>query len=277
LLVTCAILAALAYVAWGAYAHVDRRAEDTLARAELLRLAEALRRFHDDTGYWPGEGPFRLAGADCAIADGGRGGGVSREAIYALAPNQEAWFASPANLFLLFERPPLCGAHPLNRLAAWDAESRRGWNGPYLPLASRMWMSARQKLAGESGASAIVDLPAFGAGPKFPPETSADCVADADGCLTFADLGWRVLPASATGYDPARHELAQHARPFFFLLATGTPGQQAPRAIYWGADGRYGGTSSDDPCKPNANEEDGKDDQVICIAETREAASIPAP
>jgi hypothetical protein len=116
----------------------------------------------------------------------------------------------------------------------------------------------------------VGNIPAFGAGPKFPPASAADCVAHDAACLVFADLGWRVLASGAVGYDAVRHELARHARPFFFLLTTRTPGQQAARAVYWGADGRYGGTSLTDPCRPNAAEDDGKDDRIICIAGIRE-------
>ncbi|MDR1351377.1 MAG: prepilin-type N-terminal cleavage/methylation domain-containing protein [Zoogloeaceae bacterium] len=291
LLVVCAILAALAVMAWGAYVDVDRRAEDELASVELLRLATALRRFHDDTGYWPGEGPFQLAGADCELS----GGGAVKLEMAGEPPTDPAltdderrqWFDSPANFSLLFERPSLCPNHPLRRLAEWSAEARRGWNGPYLPLANRLWLDAWQSLEKYSVAQQEVDnIPAFGAGPKFPARSNAPtaCVSgDSGGCFVFKDLAWHTLPHphnesqyAANGYDPDRHELARHARPFFFLKETRSEGESVPRVVYWGADGRYGGIHPTDPCKPNVEEDDGKDDKIICVAEGR-TQSPPEP
>lgn len=230
LLTVCAILAAIAYVAWGAYVGVDHRVEDELAHAELMRLGTALQRFHGDTGYWPGQGPFRPAGGSCDPAVGG---------LIDL-PGNAVWFNSAANLHLLFERPSLCAAHPLAHLENWNAESRRGWNGPYLPLAVRHWVDI----------DANVDVPAFGMGPSFGPPP----------------VTWRTLPRNTPGYEAARHELRVHARPFIFLL-------DPPRVVYWGPDGRYGGENIGDsannipaaPCLPNASDPDGVDDIVICL------------
>ena len=103
LLFVCTILAALAYVGAGVYADTDRRAEDELARVELLRLADALNRFRGDTGYWPGEGPFQL---NVGCTD------PSPAAIQSVSsmPGSKSpqWYASPVNLSLLFEAPVLC-------------------------------------------------------------------------------------------------------------------------------------------------------------------------
>jgi prepilin-type N-terminal cleavage/methylation domain-containing protein len=271
LLTVCAILAALAYVTWGAYMGADTRAEDELAQVELLRLAAALQRFHDDTGYWPGEGPFRLAGEKCAdLAAGGMdsGGLPIAESVSDHAARKQ-WFASPANFSLLYERPAFCDKHPLRRLATWNAESHRGWNGPYLPLAGRLWLDARQSLP--VGASmnlhAAANIPAFGAGPKFPPDNRdpADCIPEGGQgyCFAFRDMGW-----TRNGYDADRQTLARYARPFFFFRETREANRQAARVVYWGADGRYGGTHPDDPCKPNSATKDGKDDRIVCLANT---------
>jgi hypothetical protein len=64
----------------------------------------------------------------------------------------------------------------------------------------------------------------------------------------------------STGYSAATHAFARHARPFIFLL-------NPPRVVYWGADGRYGGNAApdDNPCLPNADDPDGRDDHVICL------------
>ncbi|MDR3214073.1 MAG: prepilin-type N-terminal cleavage/methylation domain-containing protein [Azoarcus sp.] len=272
LLAVCSILAAISYLAWGAYVDVDRRAEDELARAELLRLADALRRFHDDTGYWPGEGPWRLASVGGAVpdtainADDIEGGNT--------ATLNKDWFASPANMTLLYTRPALDASHPLAFLAQWNAGAHRGWNGPYLPLASRYWVDVWPDVGenAPNGGIKFANVPAFGTGPKFPPASAgyASCAATASSCF----LGARSLPRprvfhdgdhdgadDITGYNPVRHEFARHARPFFFL-------RDPARVVYLGADGRYGGTNTGDVCLPNVHdpEGDGADDSVICLA-----------
>jgi prepilin-type N-terminal cleavage/methylation domain-containing protein len=281
LLVVCSILAAVSYVAWGAYVNVDRQAEDELAHAQLLQLATALKRFHEDTGYWPGEGPFRVAGEGCDVSDGS---GINPE----LAVNHDflenmtsgnlqdqanSWLTSPANMTLLFDPPDLCAVHPLAYLGAWNPATHRGWHGPYLPLANRHWVDVWLMLgeAPPSGHTRLINVPAFGAGPKFAPTGTGDvtCLSGMDGCF----LGWRSRPKpvqgafadgngdgsdDTTGYDPGKHEFARHARPFIFL-------RNPARVVYWGADGRYGGTFSDNPCLPDSTDPQGKDDVVICL------------
>ncbi|MDR1229189.1 MAG: prepilin-type N-terminal cleavage/methylation domain-containing protein [Azoarcus sp.] len=269
LLLVCALLATLSYVAWGAYLGVDRRAEDELARGELLRLADALRRFHDDTGYWPGEGPFQLnegcKAAGIAAVDPGHAGPYSEPSSTgsATAEQQEAWFKSPANLSLLFKAPVLCAGHRLVFLQKWNADTHRGWNGPYLPVGKRHWVDL---LASGN----LVNIPAFGAGPAFAPNgANAGCTA-AD--LNRCAFNWKMRPSSS-----ASAGFARHARPFLFLLydeSAGTtepaePPESAlpravPRVVYAGADGRYGGANPLDPCLAS-DSADGRDDVVICF------------
>ncbi|MDR0672121.1 MAG: hypothetical protein LBF93_00360 [Zoogloeaceae bacterium] len=271
LLTVCAILVALSYLAWGAYLGVDRRVEDELARGELLRLADALRRFHDDTGYWPGEGPFQLnencsdLSSSIAAVDsrqtGPYGDAADTESATGTFEERKEWFTSPANLSLLFRKPVICEGHRLAFLEDWNAETHRGWNGPYLPTNKLHWVDL---LAGAK----LVNIPAFGVGPAFAPNAgSADCTTDLNRCA----FSWRSVPVSSvitlddsngdgvddvTGYDPAKHEFARHARPFLFFL-------EPPRVVYAGEDGRYGDADpGDDPCRPTASL---GDDMVICL------------
>ncbi|MDR0701082.1 MAG: prepilin-type N-terminal cleavage/methylation domain-containing protein [Azoarcus sp.] len=244
LLVICSILAALAYAGLSAYAGVDRHVEDELARVELLRLASALGRFHDDTGYWPGEGPFQPAGGTDVDNCSGSGAVFSGSLP---AGASGGWFASPANFSLLFERPELCTNHPLGFLENWNPATHRGWNGPYLPLANRHWLDVRENIETGTG-DVLLNVPAFGIGPAFAPVCSGNECA----------LRWRSLSGEAsTNY-------ARHARPFLFL-------PNPPRVVYWGPDGRYGGTNNTDPltdadaCQPNVADKDGADDVVICL------------
>jgi prepilin-type N-terminal cleavage/methylation domain-containing protein len=283
LLVVCGILAALAYTAWGSFTGVQQGAEDDIGRAEMLRLADALKRFKADTGFYPGQGPFVLAIYGTTTSANGSGfdcspvGGILRSWA---APdddvNKDAWFASPANLALLFEAPALCANHPLAHLNHWNADSQRGWRGPYLDLGSRKWVDHGFDFNSDTLATGspdgqgtpvagakILDIPAFGAGPRQfaagPTWQSCDGQAlTAGSCL----LGWREIPRETTGYDASRHELLTHARPFaVFGLAT----NDSPRVVYFGRDGKYGGRNLATPCLPNASEPEGEDDVVLCL------------
>ncbi|MDR2637789.1 MAG: prepilin-type N-terminal cleavage/methylation domain-containing protein [Zoogloeaceae bacterium] len=270
LLLVCSLLAAVSLLAWGAYAGVDQRAKDELARAELLRLASALRRFHDDTGYWPGQGPFRL-NTDCNAMSNGS---ISAASVPSEVSNDDraAWFHSPANMSLLFEAPEMCSEHPLSHLATWDDRNHRGWHGPYLPLGSRRWVDVWKGLELETtknaspetsnnNADMLAAVPAFGAGPDFPP-VDKDYAACAASSACF--LGWSGLPGGEDEDDDNDHRFSRHPRPFIFLLSvpSGSPSGVFPRVVYWGADGRYGGVDTNtDPCLPSAH----SDDVVICL------------
>ncbi|MDR0674123.1 MAG: prepilin-type N-terminal cleavage/methylation domain-containing protein [Zoogloeaceae bacterium] len=234
LLVVCVVLAAIAFIAWGGYAGVEPRARDELAKTQALTLAEALNRFHRDTGYWPGEGPFVPSEDGCGSPENGSltndpddGGPPANPSYF------KNWQGHPANLALLFTKPNLCKDHPLARLSEWDPDSRRGWNGPYLPLAARHWLKTED----------LTDLPAFAAGPAFPHSPN---------------LNWSSLPRDSAGYDSKRHDFNEHPRPLFFF-----PGP--PRVVYQGVDGEYGDKNPDDPCLPNAADPEGEDDVILCL------------
>jgi prepilin-type N-terminal cleavage/methylation domain-containing protein len=272
LLTVVALLATVSLVAWSTYTDVDRRAADELAHAELLKLARALQRFHNDTGFWPGEGPFRVV-ENCDTPASGSLTLSSAEAEAVDFPRQKAWFDSAVNLTLLFSPPTLCAGHPLAFLARWNPEAHRGWNGPYLPLAVRHWVEVSDTNDGEnafitcrtSGANCkLKNVPALGAGATFGRQgrTRQECNGGLDDCF----LGWSSLPKSAsfsdidgdgaddtTGYNPAQHSFARHPRPLAFYR---TP---RPRVVYWGADGYYDGENPADICHANG------DDLVVCL------------
>ena len=272
LLVVCSILGALAYTSWGAYIGIEEDSADAIARSEMLRLANGIARFRADTGYYPGAGPFALSSsaineADCSAADG-----VLRNWA---APNSDAdrddWFASPANLALLFDAPLLCSKNAQAHLARWNPETGRGWHGPYFDRGVRHYVDHGANLnSGGSplSGSKIVDVPAYGNGPRFraagadgAPCSTQSSDSSGDGCM----LGWRTLPRETSGYDAQQHELTAHARPF---LVFGTRDADSPRVVYLGPDGRYGGRNSADPCLPNASATAGADDVVLCLPAT---------
>lgn len=284
LLVVCSILAALSYTAWGSYTGIQEGAEDDIAHAEMRRLADGLKRFKADTGFYPGQGPFVLAApgtAETSVSltrkDCTPLGGVLRSWA---APNvdadKDAWFLSPANLAMLFQAPALCGNHPLAYLNRWNPDTRRGWHGPYLDFASRKWLDHGADLNGSSvvltapdgtgnplAGSKILDIPAFGAGPRYraigPTWGNCSNQASATGnCM----LGWREVGREMIGYDTDKHELPAHARPF---VVFGLANNDYPRIVYFGRDGKYGGRNLSDPCRPNTSASDGKDDVVLCL------------
>ena len=286
LLVVCGILAALSYTAWGAYLGIQEGAEDDIARAEMQRLADGLKRFKADTGYYPGQGPFVLStiGTTESVVSATRidctpvGGVLRTWAAPNLDADRDAWFASPVNLALLFEAPALCGNHPLAYLNRWRPETRRGWHGPYLDSKSRLWVDHGADLNASSvvftapdgtgnplAGAKLLDLPAFGVGPRYRAagpgwSTCNDQAASTGNCMR----GWREVTRESIGYDADRDELPARARPFgVFGLANG----DYPRIVYWGRDGRYGGRNAASPCRPNLSHPDhyGDDDQVLCL------------
>jgi prepilin-type N-terminal cleavage/methylation domain-containing protein len=212
-------------------------AEDThatvdqgLVQREALALREAVLRFHADTGWLPGEGPFDLA-------DGAPG----RHAQASVAParvqgegvpagQEAAWFDSAANVWQLLESP-LPAGHPL---AAWDPDRRRGWHGPYLAMSAegRVRASALDARALPPAADHSVLL------------ALAPAVADPFqvACPAANQPGyWETL-----GGAP----LARQGRPLLLLLPRDGAGRvvrrtpdlaDAPRVVSLGPDGALGG------------------------------------
>ncbi|MDR0578331.1 MAG: prepilin-type N-terminal cleavage/methylation domain-containing protein [Candidatus Accumulibacter sp.] len=287
LLVVCGILAALAFTAWGAYNGVQEAAEDDIALADLRRVADAVRRFRADTGFYPGQGPFALAAtaqveAQCTAADG-----ILRSwAAHLPDGDRNAWFASPANLALLFGAPILCAKHPLAHLQKWNPETGRGWRGPYLDRNLRLWVDHGDALnsrtvdtIGSDGETVVTDgpdgfgdpligvkirdVPAYGTGPRYRAAGAAGAACSGQGATSGGCMfGWRAAARWETGYRADVHELERHARPFLlFGLANG----DHPRVVYLGKDGVYGGRNPDDPCRPNLNTSGGADDHVLCL------------
>lgn len=286
LLVVCGILAALSFVAWSGYSGVQANAEDDIARSDMQRLADALRRFKADTGYYPGQGPFVLASTGTVETASGTGGfdcsgGAVLGVLRSWAPtpdsdtDKDAWFASPANLAMLFEAPPLCANHPLGFLQRWNPETRRGWHGPYLGLASRHWVDHgadfNTDLLGTGSpdgqgspvlGAKLLDIPALGAGPRYRANNGVAACGDQGATSGACELGWRTVARETVGYNALLHELPAFGRPLAtFGLASGN----APRVVYFGRDGRYGGRNLLNPCQPNLTDADGEDDVVLCL------------
>ncbi|HNQ04053.1 MAG TPA: prepilin-type N-terminal cleavage/methylation domain-containing protein [Thiobacillaceae bacterium] len=281
LLVVTAVLATLAFMAYGSLWDVQARAQEDAAQAQATQVSRALLQFFRDTGYWPGQGPFALSSAGTATTETSPGSG-----LYTCAPPgggiigvvreslpepddamRDAWFASPANLLQLFETPALCQNHPLAHLNRWDPVAQRGWRGPYLPRAMRHQVSLGDDLDEATGLGSTVvgmrleDVPGVGAGAPWPGADASwwRCTSPADSnCM----LLWRAVRADMPGYVEAKHLFAAHPRP---LLHFGLTNGDVPRLVHAGPDGRYGGVNISDPCLPNVLNNDGQDDRVICL------------
>jgi prepilin-type N-terminal cleavage/methylation domain-containing protein len=128
MLMVISLLAAVAFVATTSYRGVLDRSNEQLVYTEMKEIATAIRRFKQDTGYYPREGPFGLAGAGL--------GTVSDAEIQVKFPHAGAtaaararWFNSPANFYQILSAT---GPLATGQLATWNPETGRGWRGPYL-------------------------------------------------------------------------------------------------------------------------------------------------
>jgi prepilin-type N-terminal cleavage/methylation domain-containing protein len=129
MLVVVTLLAAVAFIGAGTFKGVYRSTEEQMVYAEMQQIAEAIRRFKQDTGYYPKEGPFDLDSSLCAPTSGCAGETTDLPGWVGSSP--ELWFKSPANFYQLFRTDsPLAGAG--HQLENWSAETGRGWRGPYL-------------------------------------------------------------------------------------------------------------------------------------------------
>ncbi|MEM7271199.1 MAG: prepilin-type N-terminal cleavage/methylation domain-containing protein [Pseudomonadota bacterium] len=102
-LVVVGILAVVAGIGAQVFTGVVDDSEDQLVGSEMTEVANAMKRFRRDTGYWPHQGVF-------AAEDG-----VANP-------------LNPGNLSQLFFEPTAGGA----QIMPFDATSGSGWNGPYL-------------------------------------------------------------------------------------------------------------------------------------------------
>jgi len=108
LLVVLSVLAAVAGIGVLALGGVTQDTRAELVRAEMNQIANAIRRFRADTGYWPKEGVFDDDNADD--------------------------YEHPANFAQLKVQPNRDeGTPPADEpILPHDLASDNGWNGPYL-------------------------------------------------------------------------------------------------------------------------------------------------
>jgi len=137
LLVVVSVLASLAGIAAVAMDGYEQDAQEQLVHVEMKRIANAIYRFKEDTGYFPKEGMFtadHLFGASDSSTP-------------------KAEYENASNLSWLFSAPELHDTNgdgdtdasdgsPTNRLP-WNQSVGRGWNGPYLTNESKQLLSTQ--------------------------------------------------------------------------------------------------------------------------------------
>lgn len=143
LLITVSILAAVAALAATGLSGVLSDTEEKLAVTEMQTIAQAVRQFKRDTGYYPKTGPFNL---DVSDFKGSVDLDALRRALIARGFDEfnsttgsmrddidlVNWFNSPGNLYQLVWKDDNLPAMNDHILETWSPETGRGWNGPYL-------------------------------------------------------------------------------------------------------------------------------------------------
>jgi len=137
LLVVISVLAAIAGMTSVALDVYQQDAEEKLTRVEMQRIANAIRRFKEDTGYWPKTGPFDYSSVLT----------TEPSASYPMSQYRDDYFNHDANFWWLFTQPPKHIGYwnessktpedrtdKVNQLWPWDINVGMGWQGPYINL-----------------------------------------------------------------------------------------------------------------------------------------------
>lgn len=118
LLVVVSVLATLAGITAVAMDGYEQDAQEQLVKVEMKRIASAIYRFKEDTGYFPEEG------------------------IFGSANSSEA---EKSNLEWLFSLPNDKNGNPV----LWNINSAKGWHGPYLEISSQERIAAESTICNQ--------------------------------------------------------------------------------------------------------------------------------
>ena len=202
LLVVVSVLAALAGIAAVAVDGYEQEAQEQLVQVEMKRIANAIYRFKEDTGYFPKEGIF--------TADNLFGTSDSSP--------EKSEYEDFSNLSWLFSSPQLYDTNGdgdtdgsdsnSTNLLDWSVVTGRGWNGPYITTESQQrFLSSNCDLYPDDLSTLDVDssIPAksdtFERGKSYDP--------DNDECFILYDNGvW--IPKEASGM-PYRYDIEYYS------------------------------------------------------------------
>ncbi len=139
LLVVVSILAALAGLASVSMEGYQQDSEEKITRVEMQRIANAIRRFKADTGYWPKTGPFSYTTNHTTVS------ATAPVSSYSMEDYRDDYFNNDANFWWLFEQPPQMIGYwntttsslvnselDINKLWQWEHDVGMGWHGPYI-------------------------------------------------------------------------------------------------------------------------------------------------
>lgn len=214
------MVAILAVVAGGlvlAFSGTEQHVTEQVAATEIQELKKAILQFKQDTGFYPGQGPFALSTDSLA-------------GLVAVPPGGSAWFHSPANFVQLFDEPLDASDQPI---MPFNPNTGRGWRGPYLEWFGNGFVDVGDSLdsTGAGSPSTGASLPnLLGVADPFkhPPESNGL-------------LAWRSAPGEANR--------SSFGRPYLLMLLddpTTTNVVEPPRLVSLGPNGQYEAGLGDD-------------------------------
>jgi len=242
LLVVVSILAAIAGIGVQVYGDTDQQVQLKLSVVELQVVANAVRRFKQDTGYYPKDGPFDLDAPP-------RIGQVSLDTLPDYVPGPAAkkiaWFDSPANLSQLITAPVDMNDNPI---MPWNVETGKGWRGPYLSSTKLCYMDLSDDLSragfgdfSDELGGLLKNVPVLPDVISNNPAVPVSIAYDPDEYLVDCR---RVLTTS-TAYETSLHELGRIGSPYLLFLYDideGGTNHPKPKVVMVGPNGVFDGT-----------------------------------
>lgn len=241
MLVVVSLLAATAYIATGAYSHFLRHSEEQLVYGEMQEIANAIRQFKQDSGYYPKTGPFDLS---LVTADHGRVHRSDLPSFINGRPDAEIrrWFYSPANLYQLTSAQKLTTNHPLGE---WNAETGRGWRGPYIVGFKDGYVDIRSGINSDLKGPIAMRSAGDKTGDPLTGTNIKDVTGLADSFIhKFRTIGGNTLldwSRTHRGSATKRLSVAKWGRPY---LVFGWNGK--PQLVSMGPNGTFNKTTEDD-------------------------------
>ena len=109
LLVVLSLLVAIAGIGVGVYDGIEEDELNALTRVELQRLASAVSRFHQDTGYWPRQGGICLDASKRSVPCDWNHNGIFDWRVLITGTDDSD-----------------------HKIRPWNTLTQTGWRGPYL-------------------------------------------------------------------------------------------------------------------------------------------------
>ncbi len=258
LLIILTILVAVAFTVTSVFTGVDQDARAQVTRAEMDEVAQAIRQFRQDTGYYPKDGPFdhedQGGQVDLAVADPDPAALLDR-------------FNSPANLSQLYVQPTNNAAPPdaacTNCVLPWNIDTGRGWRGPYLKRENRVDVGDDLEVNGDDDPAIVETAPILNllgvADPQeFSPLNAAGAFCDGDEAPvetpanTNCILDWRPITDDGDADDnDGDRAFLTHGRPYLYFINPAAVGNvtgclSVPCLLAFGSNGSYNQGGVDD-------------------------------